>query len=229
MREWEPSKEQSACFELGIEVVYKIIFKERNGNAIDIGSAVGRHSKVLQDLADEVYAFDPIDHDIAYKENVKFYNALLDKDSAIKKFYLDPTSLGKSSLYNSYKKNISVPIKTSILDEHGLNDIRFIKMDAEGNEYNILLGGLKTILKSKPVIYIEGSKKYLTQDIVDLLKELNYTLYSLSNGIKRYELNSKLLRDNVLVHNDDKIIDEITSVYRNYILDNMDFYTRWFG
>jgi hypothetical protein len=85
-----------------------------------------------------------------------------------------------------FSDSVKIDIKTDTLDNifHD-NDIpvHFIKIDTEGHEYFILKGGLKTISKYKPIIQLEWNVtnmaqcKITTQDIDNLLNELNYVKY----------------------------------------------------
>jgi hypothetical protein len=74
-------------------------------------------------------------------------------------------------------------IMVKTLDSLNFTNIKFIKMDVEGYEYFVLLGGLNTILQSKPIIIIElnsHSAKY-RQDIEKYFKNINYKLKRISS------------------------------------------------
>ena len=56
------------------------------------------------------------------------------------------------------------------------NKINIIKIDAEGNEPNILNGGIRTIKKNLPIIFIETSNS--TQGkIENFFKKIKYKIY----------------------------------------------------
>lgn len=63
----------------------------------------------------------------------------------------------------------SVPILP--LDSFNFNELNLLQLDVEGYEYNILLGGIKTIKRCKPVIALEQGKR---PQILDLLDDLGY-------------------------------------------------------
>lgn len=76
-----------------------------------------------------------------------------------------------------------IQIKTldSFFEEH---KVGFIKIDVEGMDADVLLGGLSTIDNSKPSIYIEVSKETIT-DIFRLLERLGYELYIVNDDSKK--------------------------------------------
>jgi FkbM family methyltransferase len=56
----------------------------------------------------------------------------------------------------------------------------FIKVDVQGHEYEVLLGGLVTISQHRPVLMLESA--WRDQRINDLLKTLGYDEYAFHNG-----------------------------------------------
>ena len=53
----------------------------------------------------------------------------------------------------------SYTIDELIIKYKKLKNVEFIKIDAEGAEYEILLKGIKTINKFRPIIYCEVTRK----------------------------------------------------------------------
>ena len=72
----------------------------------------------------------------------------------------------------------SFTIDQLIFKKKYLKSVEFIKIDAEGAEYEILCKSLKTIRKFKPVIHCEVTRK--KSDIFRLLKKNNYNLFTIS-------------------------------------------------
>ena len=56
-----------------------------------------------------------------------------------------------------------------------LANIKFIKIDAEGAEYEILKSSTRTIAKFKPIFYCEVIRK--RNKIIKFFKEKNYVLF----------------------------------------------------
>jgi FkbM family methyltransferase len=157
------------------------------GLAIDIGGHCGLWSKHLVNIFDDVVAFEPVSaHRECYVKNVKGDN-----------YTLHPVALGKeegsvqihttegSSGDSWVKGSGDIPMK--LLDSFNLTP-DFIKIDTEGFEYNILLGGEQTVRAHKPVIIVEqkpdkGSNFGLKDTAaVELLKSWGYEVKSSISG-----------------------------------------------
>tara|TARA_B100000029_G_C17102596_1_gene788463 strand:- start:2 stop:649 length:648 start_codon:yes stop_codon:yes gene_type:complete len=151
-------------------------------NCVDVGSHIGFWSKDFTKLFKHTYAFDPIPQvRECYVKNITNSN-----------YTLYPYGLGKEEkkinvLYNpketgnthaSDKGNLDVEIKT--LDSFNLEDIDYIKIDAEGYEIEVVEGAKKLIEKYKPFIHIEAKKKVMVKqnitmtEIEELFKSINY-------------------------------------------------------
>lgn len=155
--------------------------------AIDIGGHCGLWSKHLVKMFDKVVAFEPVaDHRECYVKNVIGDN-----------YTLNPVALGaeegsikihttKGSSGDSWVDGEGdIPMKT--LDSFNLAP-SFIKIDTEGYEYNILLGGEQTVKKYKPIIIVEqkpkkGSNFGLNDtEAVELLLSWGYTMKKAISG-----------------------------------------------
>ncbi len=74
-------------------------------------------------------------------------------------------------------KRIQAKVKT--LDSFNLSP-EFVKMDVEGFEHHVLLGGKKTIDRARPIFLIEGVNK--DSDVHNFFKRINYCLYGYRDG-----------------------------------------------
>ena len=92
----------------------------------------------------------------------------------------------------------SFTIDQLIFKKKYLKSVEFIKIDAEGAEYEILCKSLKTIKKFKPIILCEITRK--RNDIFSLLKKTNYNLFTISKAnispLKIKDFNGDLLAIN---------------------------------
>ena len=68
-----------------------------------------------------------------------------------------------------------------------------IKIDIEGSEYQALLGAYNTIMKSRPIIFIEIHPKFLNlyqnniNQIVEFVSSIDYKVYDLNqNEVTNY-------------------------------------------
>ena len=78
-----------------------------------------------------------------------------------------------------------------------INTIDFIKLDVDGHEYSVLMGGKETLKTFAPKILMEFAP-YLFDDeefkkILIFLKELDYSLFDANTG-SELPLNSDYLR-----------------------------------
>ena len=135
---------------------------------LDIGSNIGLFSKSIVEKCNykKIYAFEPVIEFFNFSkellkdsENIEFNNfALGDIESETEISINLDMNIGSSSLINSHinERKQKVIIKT--LDSLNIEDkIDFIKIDVEGFDPNVVLGGIKTIQKNMPLIFTEIS------------------------------------------------------------------------
>ena len=152
---------------------------------LDIGANIGNHtlyfSKILQ--AKQIYSFEPIketfkklDYNVKLNacSNVVLYNFALGSSNSWGSS--DNVSMGNFGAqkikYSSEKKEFE--IKT--IDDLAIDkSIDFIKIDVEGFEEEVIKGGLKTIAKNKPLIFIEIHPKNFSK-MKNLFEANHYSL-----------------------------------------------------
>lgn len=119
-------------------------------------------------------------------ENFYVYNCAL--DSCENQIEFDGFSIKDGGFYRkigiqNHYKNDTI-IKTQTLDYYNLNNIGFIKIDVEGMEYNVLLGGVGTIVRNNfPPILFEcwnvgecGMTEEKRNQLFCFVKGLGYTI-----------------------------------------------------
>lgn len=157
---------------------------------IDIGANVGLWSCELVEKFEKVIAFEPVKEFIeCYHKNVKKNNFLIYECALGNEMshinmnivegntghtHIDKNSLGKGT----------IPLKT--LDSFNFTNIDLIKIDVEGYENDILLGGLETIKYNKPILVIEQQKHEYQDDTKSLpavrfLENLGYKVIDQHN------------------------------------------------
>jgi FkbM family methyltransferase len=174
-------------------------FLPNDGIYMDIGANWGffsLHVALKKEFIGKVYSFEP--HPIVYqqfKSHIKDFN--LEKKinlsckpigSSIKEvdfFYnYNQTEAGtynnKRQIVGYYKKNML----TETIDNLNLKNLNFLKIDVEGNEEDSLRGGVTTINKFKPFIFMEHTldrtseiNKNLSLESLKKLKYLGYHAY----------------------------------------------------
>ena len=78
-----------------------------------------------------------------------------------------------STVRYSTGQQFSVPQRT--LDSFEFTNIDLIKIDVEGGELEVCLGGYNTIVKSNPVVMFENKRKE-NEKVVDFFTKLGYNI-----------------------------------------------------
>ena len=176
--------------EYGPDETEKILELAPKGKScLDIGANIGVISMALLANGYRVHAFEPQPE--VYKLlalNMQAVNgefthhniALGSETSMVKmpKVYYSAKGnfgglgIGQTSMYGTY----DVPMDT--LDFYNLNNVGFIKIDVEGFETQVLQGGRETILRNKPIMYIEDDRIDNRSMLRDTIKSLGYTYTS---------------------------------------------------
>lgn len=170
----------------------------------DIGANIGLTSIYASKLVGRkgrVFSFEPMPstYDILgvniklnnLKNIVAINSALSDFEGEAELFDNLHINRGAASMFSD-KNEMGVKISVSTLDnfisKYNISNLDFIKIDVEGAEYPMLLGGLK-LLKSenKPIICLEYSTEvnssYNPELIFDLLKEIcGYRIFKQMGG-----------------------------------------------
>ena len=165
----------------------KNFFNKNNNCIVDIGAHKGDKTNVLLKFFPNsiFYLFEPFPRYFNFLK--KRFNK---KNIFIKKFSLSNKKSKKKFFYTDnkiYEEGFSL-LKNNYLDKHILvktikldycffkNKISIIKIDAEGNEPNILNGGIRTIKKNLPIIFIETSN-VTHNKIENFFKKKQYKIY----------------------------------------------------
>jgi hypothetical protein len=93
---------------------------------------------------------------------------------------MEDFSLHSYSNGSSFQVLNKIPVTT--LDSYNFDDITMIKIDVENHENEVLRGGMKTIIKNKPIIFVENLYHEFpnvcpnSQPDAEIFNELNYKL-----------------------------------------------------
>lgn len=142
-------------------------------NAVDIGCRYGEYSRFLQKYFDHVFAFDAnthtkFTHNVDLAKVTHFGTALGDE-------------VGEITMYgggHAVRENKAHTVAVHRLDDFNLQDVDYIKIDVEGFEKKVLLGGLETVKRWRPLIVIEQNDVRLPDEppmaAKTLLESLGY-------------------------------------------------------
>jgi len=151
---------------------------------LDIGAHSGTYTISLADVAKEVYSFEP--QKMTYyslcgsvalsgKENVSCFQVGLGSPEQVGRQTLKIVSHdgGGSSLHSTsgILREETIEIKT--LDDYGLENVGFIKMDVEENELFVLKGAVETIRRNHwPTILFESN--FENTELFDYIRSIGY-------------------------------------------------------
>lgn len=200
--------------------IKKYLGKIKNPTVFDIGANIGKYSKMILDINKTaiIYAFEPsieayqkLTHNLNSK-NLHLYNIAIGKEigevylynhememdsvhaSIFKEVFLD---LHKTGAINKIK--VSMTTLGNFIKENKIKKIDLIKIDTEGNEFDVLLG-LADFLKNGKIKAIQFEfnemnviSKVFFKDFWDLFTHNKYSIYRLlPDGIIKIKVYSPL-------------------------------------
>lgn len=154
---------------------------------LDIGANIGCISQALLNKGFRVHAFEPqpVVADVLLK-NLKavggefvVHNIALGASVGVaqmpKVHYSEKSSCGSWGLNQPcLLGHYQVPVET--LDSYHFTNVGLIKIDVEGFELFVLQGGKETILREKPILYIEDDRPDNSKELRAYITELGYTI-----------------------------------------------------
>ena len=178
---WFRARRERARGEREIRLLPVLVEPARN--AVDAGANKGVYSTWMARTARHVYAYEP---------NPKLYRQLI--RSMGRKVTVSPAALsdenGEAALripqsakgHSNQRASLSadavassfdaVAVETRRLDDEGLSDIGFIKVDVEGFEYEMLKGAAATIACDRPILLVEIEEIHTKLPIVEAVRRI---------------------------------------------------------
>ncbi len=174
-------------------------FVKEDSIVVDIGANIGWYSILLGRAASRgrIIAFEPIPSTLGFlRKNLTLNNAtnveiheygLSDEDKDLVFFFHSHLS-GATSAKNLLDNGDAIEIQARVrrMDDVLAAETRIdlLKCDIEGAELFALRGGMDTLRRTKPVIFVEMLRKwsakfgYHPNDIIDLLHGIGYRCFS---------------------------------------------------
>lgn len=193
-------KDQGDVFDPYLETIQT--HKIKKGKIVDIGAHYGTTALILSDSIPNtgVVCFEAHQGNFAIlQENLDLNNlqaelhcyAIGDHNGEA---YLR-TMEGGSPTYRLQEEATSITVAVRTLDSFNLTGVSFIKVDIEGAELLMLQGGIETIKKNKPVIYLEHHSDLCEKEaLYSFIESLDYELIYLNQvGYIHGETNQYLL------------------------------------
>ncbi len=163
------------------------------GVVFDIGAYIGDHTIFYSKCVGKkgvVFAFEPqqapydcLEYNMKGLGNVECYKRALGKMERQAGMIINTINPGASRIDFRRKCGVLVQTLDSFVyspPKREIQHIDFIKIDVEGNEPDVLLGGRHTIMDHRPVMVIEINSGALSRygdrpsDIFRLLEDMNY-------------------------------------------------------
>ena len=154
--------------------------------AIDIGSNAGMYTYALAKRFDRVVAFE-INENVTRntrrynRGNIEVVHCGLSSQPGRATLYLPVASgvemagwasLDRGNLPGA-EKLIEIEAELKPLDEFGITNVDFIKIDVEGHEVEVLKGAADTLAKWRPMVLVELKKEHV-QEVVAWFGGLDY-------------------------------------------------------
>jgi FkbM family methyltransferase len=166
-----------------------------NNVVLDIGANIGNHSIYLAlSVGCKVICFEP-DKTLCkaikdsseinnIKNKIDIHNVALGSEESVCEIVMsekNPNSVGSQQVVAGSGE---IPMKT--LDSFNIQQVDCIKIDVEGFEEKVLLGGIQTIKNHLPILYIEAWNKEYLNKILDTIGPLGYTSKQRFNATPTY-------------------------------------------
>lgn len=186
--------------------LHRIFEKHINKGSVVIegGCHIGSHSVKLSKLCDRLYCFEPLkqSNDLLKMNLINnnctnvtvFDTGLSDMPGTANFDWIPFGNLGGSGLNNNPMGTFPYPgvtpnenekyeINLTTIDALSLDSLDFIKLDVEGYEPKVIMGGIETIQKFRPVISLESWANHYgevnpnyTKNEFKILIDLNYKM-----------------------------------------------------
>ena len=186
----------------------------RDRGAIDVGANRGNYTFFLSRLATRTVAYEPAPPMALFLREAKLPNVEVREVGVSNApgeltYYAQFNAKGKPQ-YNighlggghpEGKTGIEIPVKVVRLDDEGLANIGFMKIDVEGHEYEVIDGARGLLARCRPNLLVEilegrGDRKAVAcNKTVQLLAELGYEPYVFARGALRPLCDAPLNQD----------------------------------
>jgi FkbM family methyltransferase len=154
----------------------------RGGTMVDIGGWYGPWTRRLVHRADQVVIVEPTPlHQVLRRTlppAVDVIAAAASDHSGVAEIWLPPSDEGVRGISSLHRRDIhstSIEVPLVMVDELGLHDVTFIKIDVDGHEVPVLHGAAETIKRDRPRLLVEVEQRIQpVTDVTGLLESWGY-------------------------------------------------------
>ncbi|HWA59869.1 MAG TPA: FkbM family methyltransferase [Caulobacteraceae bacterium] len=165
--------------------------------AVDVGANKGVWTAALCDLGVSVHAFEPnpkifAELHRALRSRAVLHPLALSDRAGIAEFRVPRSRRGYSNQGGSLSAVAvrglygATQVETARLDDLGLVNVGFIKIDVEGAEMAVLQGARQVLARDRPNLVIEMEERHIGRPLEQALAEveaLGYAGYALAEGV----------------------------------------------
>lgn len=162
-------------------------YAPRDGTALDVGAWYGPWTRGLRRLADRVVAVEPAAElarcvAAAYPD-VRVVEAVASDRPGTAELFVPTGGPGVGTSSVEHGDGPAVTVARTTVDDLGLTDVRFVKLDVEGHELPALHGGEQTIRRDRPLLLIELEERIQpVEPVLTLLHGWGYRPYVMPAG-----------------------------------------------
>ncbi len=160
-------------------------FLDINKDFIDVGANIGYYSLLAAPLSNQVYAFEPdprmVEHlkrNLSQFQNCHVLEEALFSEPGTMDLNLNSMPELNSLVRHSPQEN-KVTVKVNTLDQlmsdYPLLSVSCIKTDAEGADFDILMGGKNLLIRDQPLVL---SEIYPTKKLLEFIKSIEFTCFA---------------------------------------------------
>ncbi|HVJ87710.1 MAG TPA: FkbM family methyltransferase [Caulifigura sp.] len=183
---WARSMRQWRRGEAELRILEALVDPHRT--AVDVGANKGTYTWFLSRLCRHVYAYEPNPAmrwmlTRSMPQNVTIFPRALSDHSGEAVLRIPAKSRRFSNNIGTLRPAFEdlpcelVPVRTSRLDDDGLVDVGFLKIDVEGHEQEVLRGAREIMTRDRPVLLIEIIEDHNDRPVdetIDSVERLGY-------------------------------------------------------
>ena len=201
-RAWRAWRKAADGHEGELKLLPAIVPRDRI--AIDVGANRGNYTFFLSRLATHTVAYEPAPPMARFLREAALPHVDVRQAGVSSQTgqltYCAPLNKKGRPQYNigylgdglpAGTKGIELPVKVVRLDEEGLDNVGFMKIDVEGHEYDVIQGASGVLTRCRPNLLVEilenrGDRVAVAGNkTVRLLAELGYEIYVYARGALR--------------------------------------------
>ncbi len=180
-------------------------FGSLDGDFIDVGAHIGYYSMYVHPLVRKVYAFEPdprnlpdLSANAESVSNIEVVAMAVSSHCKTARFYIggDSTLSTLEAIAGETVEVQTTSIDDFVASRPGINPTLF-KIDAEGHDFEVLLGMKETVAAHQPILLIECN----SDKLLDLCAEWHYSIYAFTCDRVTFKMTLRPLKSADDFHN----------------------------